>query len=53
MHLKHTDEYDVTDACPDSIQIGGKKEFDEGYEKWKIKQKKMKPTWRWIKEDEE
>ena len=49
---KYTSEFDVTDACPDAMQVGGKAEFDEKYEKWKIKTENLKPTWRWVDEDE-
>mgnify|MGYP003989108083 FL=1 len=50
---KYTDEYEVSDACPEAMQAGGKAEFDEKFEKWKVKQANIKPTWRWVKEDEE
>jgi len=50
---RNTDEYEVTDACPEAMQAGGKKEFDEAFEKWKVKVANMRPTWRWVEEDEE
>lgn len=50
---KHTDEFEVSDACPESMQAGGKAEFDEKFEKWKVKTENEKPTWRWVDEDKE
>lgn len=51
MH-EDTNEYEISDACPESMSLGTRKEFDEKYEKWRVKQANQPPAWRWITEEE-
>jgi hypothetical protein len=49
---QNTNEYEISDACPESLDLGTQKDFDEKYEKWKAKQIKQPPAWRWVTEEE-
>jgi len=49
--IPDTNQYEVSDACPESLELGTQKDFDEKYEKWKIKQANQPPTWAWIEEE--
>ena len=49
---RDTNEYEISDACPESMSLGTRNEFNEKYEKWEIKQANQPPTWRWVYEEE-
>ena len=52
LHNK-SDEYEVSDAFPDTTILGLRDEVDEAVRKWETKRANQPPTWRWLTKEEE